>query len=94
MPEDDQYIVEQILNYKVNQPKGYKKGNTRYLVKREGYLDKGNSLANEIYKDLGKACAATSVQLLRERNVRLGRQKKIVTQYLVKLGGYPDDQST
>lgn len=93
IPGDDQYIVERILSHKINRPKGSKKWITQYLVKWEGYPDKENSLVDEIHDDLVKAYTATAEQLLRKRSVRLGRRKKMVTQYLVKWGGYADDQS-
>ena len=83
VPEDNQYIVERILSHKVNH-KGGKKAITHYLVKWEGYPDEENSLVDEIYEDLIKAYTTTAEQLLRKRSVRLGRRKKIVTQYLVK----------
>jgi hypothetical protein len=91
--EDDQYIVERILSHYVDRPKGYKKGITQYLVKWEGYPDEENSLVNEIHEDLIKAYTATAEKLLRKRSVRLGRRKNRVTQYLVKWGGYLDDQN-
>jgi hypothetical protein len=90
---DDQFIVERILSHKVSRPKGCKKGITQYLVKWEGYPDEANSFVDEIHEDLVKAYTATAEQLLRKRIVRLGRRKKSVTQYLVKWGGPPNDQS-
>jgi Chromo (CHRromatin Organisation MOdifier) domain len=88
----DQYTVEQILSEKVDRPKGCKKEISQYLVKWEGYPDDANSFVIEIHEDLIKAYTATAEQLLSERSVRLGRRKKMVTQYRVKWGGYLDDQ--
>jgi hypothetical protein len=91
--EDDQFIVERILSYKVDRPNGWKKRIPQYLVKWEGYPDNKNSWVHNISEEPVKAYTATAEQILKKHRVRLGRRKKLVTQYLVRWGGYPDDQN-
>jgi hypothetical protein len=90
--ENDEFIVERILSHKVDRPEGWKKRIPQYLVKWEGYPDNKNSWVHDIGEEPVKAYTATAEQILKKRRVRLGRRKKLVTQYLVRWGGYPDDQ--
>jgi hypothetical protein len=93
IPGSDQYLVKRIVSYKISQSKGYKGGVTEYLVKWEGYSDETNSYVQEIHEGIVKAYTTTAEKLLRRRVIRLGRRKKRIIEYLVKWGGYADDQS-